>query len=107
MEIIYHFFIVNEIFIRYNLKIIKWILGGEDKMKKIRIEKQIVFIFLLFTAFFTLFRSSMSGIFSLFYANNGIPDSSISSIKSFQSIGILIGLLPSGYLSDKVGRLKV
>ena len=82
-------------------------IGGEDKMKKIRIEKQIVFIFLLFTAFFTLFRSSMSGIFSLFYANNGIPDSSISSIKSFQSIGILIGLLPSGYLSDKVGRLKV
>ena len=28
-------------------------IGGEDKMKKIRIEKQIVFIFLLFTAFFT------------------------------------------------------
>lgn len=76
-------------------------------MKKTGIEKKIVLIFLLFTAFFTLFRSSMSGIFSLFYANNGIPDSSISSIKSFQSIGILIGLLPSGYLSDKVGRLKV
>lgn len=27
-------------------------IGGEDKMKKIGIEKQIVFIFLLFTAFF-------------------------------------------------------
>ena len=82
-------------------------IGGEDKMKKIRIEKQIVFIFLLFTAFFTLFRSSMSGIFSLFYANNGIPDSSISSIKSFQNIGIIFGLLPARYLADRIGRLKV
>jgi hypothetical protein len=29
MEIIYHFFIVSEIFIRYNLKIIKLDIGGE------------------------------------------------------------------------------
>ena len=56
---------------------------------------------------FTLFRSSMSGIFSLFYAKNGIPDANISSIKSFQNIGIIFGLLPAGYLADRIGRLKV
>lgn len=68
---------------------------------------KIVVLFLVFTAVFTLFRSSMSGIFSLFYAKNGIPDANISSIKSFQNIGIMFGLLPAGYLADKVGRLKV
>ena len=31
----------------------------------------------------------------------------ISSIKSFQNIGILLGLLPAGFLADKLGRLKV
>lgn len=49
----------------------------------------------------------MSGIFSLFYAKNGIPDANISSIKSFQNIGIIFGLLPAGYLADRIGRLKV
>lgn len=49
----------------------------------------------------------MSGIFSLFYAKNGIESASISSIKSFQNIGIMVGLLPAGYLADKIGRLKV
>ena len=68
---------------------------------------KIAVLFLVFTAVFTLFRSSMSGIFSLFYAKNGIPDENISSIKSFQNIGIMFGLLPAGYLADKVGRLKV
>ena len=68
---------------------------------------KIAVLFLVFTAFFTLFRLSMSGIFSLFYAKNGIPDANISSIKSFQNIGIMFGLLPAGYLADKVGRLKV
>lgn len=56
---------------------------------------------------FTLFRSSMSGIFSLFYAKNGIPDANIGSIKSFQNIGIVFGLLPAGYLADRIGRLKI
>ena len=64
---------------------------------------KIAILFLVFTAVFTLFRSSMSGIFSLFYAKNA----NISSIKSFQNIGIMFGLLPAGYLADKVGRLKV
>lgn len=68
---------------------------------------KIVVLFLVFTAVFTLFRSSMSGIFSLFYAKNGISDANISSIKSFQNIGIMVGLLPAGYLADKIGRLKV
>ncbi len=68
---------------------------------------KIVVLFLVFTAVFTLFRSSISGIFSLFYAKNGIPNANISSIKSFQNIGIMFGLLPAGYLADKVGRLKV
>ncbi|WP_148138403.1 MFS transporter [Lactobacillus taiwanensis] len=68
---------------------------------------KIAILFLVFTAVFTLFRSSMSGIFSLFYAKNGIPDANISSIKSFQNIGIMVGLLPAGYLADKIGRLKV
>lgn len=68
---------------------------------------KIAVLFLVFTAVFTLFRSSMSGIFSLFYAKNGILDANISSIKSFQNIGIMFGLLPAGYLADKVGRLKV
>ena len=68
---------------------------------------KIAVLFLVFTAVFTLFRSSMSGIFSLFYAKNGIPDANISSIKSFQNIGIIFGLLPAGYLADKIGRLKV
>ena len=68
---------------------------------------KIAILFLVFTAVFTLFRSSMSGIFSLFYAKNGILDANISSIKSFQNIGIMFGLLPAGYLADKVGRLKV
>ena len=49
----------------------------------------------------------MSGIFSLFYAKNGIPDANIGSIKSFQNIGIVFGLLPAGYLADRIGRLKV
>lgn len=69
--------------------------------------RKIAIIFLLFTAIFTFFRTSMAGIFSLFYSNNGIPNADISSIKSFQNIGIMVGLLPSGYLSDKFGRLKV
>ncbi|MEK3549620.1 MFS transporter [Lactobacillus crispatus] len=68
---------------------------------------KIAILFLVFTAVFTLFRSSMSGIFSLFYAKNGIPDANISSIKSFQNIGIMFGLLSAGYLADKIGRLKV
>lgn len=68
---------------------------------------KIAILFLVFTAVFTLFRSSMSGIFSLFYAKNGIPNANISSIKSFQNIGIMVGLLPAGYLADKIGRLKV
>lgn len=68
---------------------------------------KIAVLFLVFTAVFTLFRSSMSGIFSLFYAKNGILDENISSIKSFQNIDIMFGLLPAGYLADKVGRLKV
>ena len=68
---------------------------------------KIAVLFLVFTAVFTLFRSSMSGIFSLFYAKNGIPDANISSIKSFQNIGIIFGLLPAGYLADRIGRLKV
>ncbi len=68
---------------------------------------KIAILFLVFTAVFTLFRSLMSGIFSLFYAKNGIPDANISSIKSFQNIGIMFGLLPAGYLADKIGRLKV
>lgn len=76
-------------------------------LKSITVKKRIAIIFLIFTAFFTLFRSSMSGIFSLFYANNHIPTASISSIKSFQSIGIMLGLLPAGYLSDRIGRLKI
>lgn len=75
--------------------------------KKITVQKRIAFTFLIFTAIFTLFRSSMSGIFTLFYANNHIPTASISSIKSFQSIGIMVGLLPAGYLSDRIGRLKI
>ena len=68
---------------------------------------KIAVLFLVFTAVFTLFRSSMSGIFSLFYAKNGIPDANIGSIKSFQNIGIVFGLLPAGYLADRIGRLKV
>lgn len=76
-------------------------------LKSITVKKRIAIIFLIVTAFFTLFRSSMSGIFSLFYANNHIPTASISSIKSFQSIGIMLGLLPAGYLSDRIGRLKI
>lgn len=75
------------------------------RLKSVSIK--IAILFLVFTAVFTLFRSSMSGIFSLFYAKNGILDANISSIKSFQNIGIMFGLLPAGYLADKVGRLKV
>ncbi len=75
------------------------------RLKSVSIK--IAILFLVFTAVFTLFRSSMSGIFSLFYAKNGIPDANISSIKSFQNIGIMVGLLPAGYLADKIGRLKV
>lgn len=49
----------------------------------------------------------MSGIFSLYYIHNGISDSTVSSIKSFQSIGILAGLIPAGILADRFGRLKI
>lgn len=76
-------------------------------MKSKSISFKIAVLFLTFTAVFTLFRSSMSGIFSLFYAKNGIPNANISSIKSFQNIGIMLGLLPAGYLADRIGRLKV
>lgn len=76
-------------------------------MKSKSVNFKIAVLFLTFTAVFTLFRSSMSGIFSLFYAKNGIPNANISSIKSFQNIGIMLGLLPSGYLADRIGRLKV
>lgn len=75
------------------------------RLKSVSIK--IAILFLVFTAVFTLFRSSMSGIFSIFYVKNGIPNANISSIKSFQNIGIMFGLLPAGYLADKVGRLKV
>ncbi|WP_240326239.1 MFS transporter [Lactobacillus johnsonii] len=76
-------------------------------MKSKSVNFKIAVLFLTFTAVFTLFRSSMSGIFSLFYAKNGIPNANISSIKSFQNIGIMLGLLPAGYLTDRIGRLKV
>lgn len=76
-------------------------------MKSKSVNFKIAVLFLTFTAVFTLFRSSMSGIFSLFYAKNGIPNANISSIKSFQNIGIMLGLLPAGYLADRIGRLKV
>lgn len=76
-------------------------------MKSKSVSFKIAVLFLTFTAVFTLFRSSMSGIFSLFYAKNGIPTANISSIKSFQNIGIMLGLLPAGYLADRIGRLKV
>lgn len=76
-------------------------------MKSKSVSFKIAVLFLIFTAVFTLFRSSMSGIFSLFYAKNGIPTANISSIKSFQNIGIMLGLLPAGYLADRIGRLKV
>lgn len=76
-------------------------------MKAKSVNLKIAILFLTFTAVFTLFRSSMSGVFSLFYAKNGIPNANISSIKSFQNIGIMVGLLPAGYLADRIGRLKV
>ena len=76
-------------------------------MKSKSVNFKIAVLFLTFTAVFTLFRSSISGIFSLFYAKNGIPNANISSIKSFQNIGIMLGLLPAGYLADRIGRLKV
>ncbi|MHA8263475.1 MFS transporter [Lactobacillaceae bacterium Melli_B3] len=76
-------------------------------MNKISVSSRIALTFLIFTAIFTMFRSSMSGIFSLYYASNGISDATISSIKAFQSIGILVGMLPSGIVSDKYGRLKI
>lgn len=76
-------------------------------MKSKSVNFKIAVLFLTFTVVFTLFRSSMSGIFSLFYAKNGIPNANISSIKSFQNIGIMLGLLPAGYLADRIGRLKV
>lgn len=76
-------------------------------MKSKSVSFKIAVLFLTFAAVFTLFRSSMSGIFSLFYAKNGIPNANISSIKSFQNIGIMLGLLPAGYLADRIGRLKV
>lgn len=76
-------------------------------MKSKSVSFKIAVLFLTFTAVFTLFRSSMAGIFSLFYAKNGIPNANISSIKSFQNIGIMLGLLPAGYLADRIGRLKV
>lgn len=76
-------------------------------MKSKSVSFKIAVLFLTFTAVFTLFRSSMSGIFSLFYAKNGISNANISSIKSFQNIGIMLGLLPAGYLADRIGRLKV
>ena len=76
-------------------------------MKSKSVSFKIAILFLTFMAVFTLFRSSMSGIFSLFYAKNGIPNANISSIKSFQNIGIMLGLLPAGYLADRIGRLKV
>lgn len=65
-------------------------------MKLKSISFKITILLLTFTAVFTFFRSSMSGIFSLFYTKNGIPDANISSIKSFQNIGIMFGLLPAG-----------
>ncbi|MDV7743613.1 MFS transporter [Enterococcus mundtii] len=70
-------------------------------------KKRIAITFIVFTLFFTLFRSSMSGIFSLYYSNFGVIDNNISLIKSFQNIGILLGLLPAGYLADKIGRVKI
>ena len=76
-------------------------------MKSKSVSFKIAVLFLTFTAVFTLFRSSMSGIFSLFYAKNGISNANMSSIKSFQNIGIMLGLLLAGYLADIIGRLKV
>ena len=47
-------------------------------MKSKSVNFKIADLFLTFTAVFTLFRSSMSGIFPLFYAKNGIPNANIS-----------------------------
>lgn len=70
-------------------------------------EKIISVTFLLYIIIFTFFRTIMSGIFSIYYFDNGVSESDISSIKAYQNIGILIGLLPSGYFADKFGRLKI
>lgn len=70
-------------------------------------EKIISITFLLYIIIFTFFRTIMSGIFSIYYFDNGISESEISSIKAYQSIGILVGLLPAGYFADKFGRLKI
>ena len=69
--------------------------------------KSVALTFIIFTLLFTLFRSSMSGVFSIYYSQNGIRDSNISLVKSFQNIGILLGLIPSGILADKIGRVKI
>lgn len=49
----------------------------------------------------------MSAIFSLYYNDIGILIEEISSIKIFQNVGLLFGLVPSGVLADKIGRLKI
>ena len=56
-------------------------------MKKIGIEKQIVLIFLLFTAFFTLFRSSMSGIFHCFMPTMAFQIAQSAPLNLFKALG--------------------
>ncbi|GAX48217.1 MFS transporter [Pseudolactococcus reticulitermitis] len=72
-----------------------------------KLSMKIAITYLLFVALLTLFRSGVSGILSLYYVEKGMENHAISSIKSFQNIGILVGLLPAGFLADRIGRLKV
>lgn len=75
--------------------------------KKLNIATKIALTYLVFVGLLAFFRSGMSGVFSIYYSASGIEEHNISFIKSFQNIGILMGLIPAGILADKIGRLKV
>lgn len=63
-------------------------------------------LIILFSSF-EFFRTVFSAVYSVYYIDRGLELGDVSSIKVFQMIGILIFEIPSGYLADKYGRIKI
>ena len=56
---------------------------------------------------FEVFRTTFQAIYSIYYLDKGLSLNDVSSVKIFQIIAILIFEIPSGYLADKFGRIKI
>lgn len=69
--------------------------------------ERITAIFIILSVSFETIRTFFQAIYSIYYLDRGLSIQDVSSIKVFQIVAILIFSIPSGYLADKIGRLKI